>query len=118
MGTTEGAVVSPRVPKLFLKQMAETYNLDGSIPRAGDEGVLRCLVPEYRECLPLVLVIVHDRVRVDAYVEKLDGAIAACHEELVLVDLGPGQVVQRIVGVEAITAPIVYMSEASFPHTV
>lgn len=72
---------------------AETYYLDCSVPRAGDECVLCRLVPEHRESLPLVLVIVHDRVRVDAHVEELDGAIAARHEELVLVDLGPCQVV-------------------------
>lgn len=40
-----------------------------------------------------MLVIVHDRVGVDTNVEQLDGAIAAGHEQLILVDLGPRQVV-------------------------
>lgn len=40
-----------------------------------------------------MLMVVHDWVRVDAHVEELDGAIATCHKELVLIDLGPGQVV-------------------------
>lgn len=48
-----------------------------------------------------MLVVVHDWVGVDAEVEKLDGAITAGGEQLVLVDLGPCQVVQCVVCVEA-----------------
>lgn len=40
-----------------------------------------------------MLVIVHDRVSVDTEVEQLDGAITAGGEQLILVDLGPCQVV-------------------------
>lgn len=40
-----------------------------------------------------MLVVVHDWVGVDAEVEQLDGAITAGGEQLVLVDLGPCQVV-------------------------
>lgn len=47
-------------------------------------------------------MIVHDWVRVNAHVEELDGAIAACHQHLTLIDLGPSQVVQGIVGVKSL----------------
>lgn len=46
-------------------------------------------------------MIVHDWVGVDTEVEQLDGAITAGGEQLVLVDLGPCQVVQCVVCVEA-----------------
>lgn len=48
-----------------------------------------------------MLVVVHDWVGVDAEVEQLDGAITAGGKQLVLVDLGPCQVVQCVVCVEA-----------------
>ena len=48
-----------------------------------------------------MLVVVHNWVGVDAEVEQLDGAITAGGEQLVLVDFGPGQVVQCVVCVEA-----------------
>lgn len=48
-----------------------------------------------------MLVVVHDWVGVDPEVEQLDGAITAGGKQLVLVDLGPRQVVQCVVGVEA-----------------
>lgn len=47
-----------------------------------------------------MLVVVHDWVGVDAEVEQLDGAITAGGEQLVLVDLGPCQVVEGVVCVE------------------
>lgn len=47
-----------------------------------------------------MLVVVHDWVGVDAEVEQLDGAITAGGKQLVLVDLGPCQVVQCVVCVE------------------
>lgn len=50
-----------------------------------------------------MFVEVHDGKVPYAHVKEFDGAIAACDYELVLVDLGPGKVVLRIVGVEAAT---------------
>jgi hypothetical protein len=52
-----------------------------------------------------VLVEVHDGEVGHVHVVELDGAIAAGYEQLVLVDLGPGQVILRVVGVEAIAGP-------------
>jgi len=46
-----------------------------------------------------VLVEIHDGKLLDGEVKQLDGPIAAGYEELVLVDLGPGQVVLGIVGI-------------------
>lgn len=37
-----------------------------------------------------MLMVVHNRVGVDTEVEQLNGAIATGHEQLVLVDFGPG----------------------------
>lgn len=49
-----------------------------------------------------MLVEVHDWELVDAEVEELERPIAASRDELILIDLGPGQVVERIVGVEPV----------------
>lgn len=43
----------------------------------------------------------HDGKFLRPNVEELEGAVTACNNELVLVDLGPGQVIYRIVGIEA-----------------
>lgn len=51
-----------------------------------------------------MLVVVHHRVGVHANVKQLDGAIATGHKDLVLVDLGPCQVVQCVVRVKATVA--------------
>ena len=73
--------------------------LDGAVPRGRDEGVLGDGVPGHREGLALVLVEVHDGELVDLQVEQLDAAVAGRDGHLVLVDLGPGQVVERVVRV-------------------
>lgn len=49
-----------------------------------------------------MLMEVHDGKVVDAEVEELEGAVAARDDELVLVDLGPGKVVEGVVCVEAV----------------
>lgn len=48
-----------------------------------------------------MLVEAHDGEFVYIDIEELDGPVSASGEELVLVDLGPGEVVLGIVGVEA-----------------
>ena len=48
-----------------------------------------------------MLVKVHDGEVVDAEVKQLERAITASDNELVLVDFGPRQVVESVVGVEA-----------------
>ncbi len=50
-----------------------------------------------------MLVVVHDGEIVDGHVEEFDGAIAPGHEQLVLVELGPGEIILGIVGVVAVT---------------
>jgi hypothetical protein len=47
-----------------------------------------------------VLVKVHDGELIYAEVEELERAIATGDDELVLVDLGPGEVIEGIVGIE------------------
>ena len=48
-----------------------------------------------------MLMEIHDGKLINPQVEKLDRAIAAGCDELVLVDLGPSEVVQGIIRVEA-----------------
>ena len=47
-----------------------------------------------------MLVKVHDGKIIDSQVKELERPIAAGNNQLVLVDLGPGQVIERIVRVE------------------
>lgn len=49
-----------------------------------------------------MLVEVHDGEIGHGEVEELDGAVAGGDDELVLVDLGPGEVVESVVGVEGL----------------
>jgi hypothetical protein len=50
-----------------------------------------------------VLAEVHDgEIAGRSQVEQLERAITASNHQLVLVDLGPGQIVEGIVGVEAL----------------
>lgn len=78
-----------------------TDELDCAVPRAGNEGILGDGAPAHRKGLPLVFVKIHDREVVDAQVEQLQRAVSASSNQLVLIDLRPGQVVQRIVRVES-----------------
>lgn len=48
-----------------------------------------------------MFVKVHDGKVVDTEVKELERAIATSDNELVLVDFRPGEVVERVVGVEA-----------------
>lgn len=57
-----------------------------------------------------MFVEVHDGEVLDAEVEELDGAIAAGDDELVFVDLGPGEVILRVVCVESIFLVMGYVS--------
>lgn len=81
--------------------ISTAHNLDGAVPRAGGKGVFRDGTPRHGECLALVFVEVHDGEVGHVGVVQLDRAIAAGREQLVLVDLGPGEVILGIVGVEA-----------------
>lgn len=64
-----------------------THNLDGPVPRAGDEGVLGDGVPGRGKGFAVVLVEDHDGELAHANVEELERSVAAGHHELVLVDL-------------------------------
>jgi hypothetical protein len=76
-------------------------NLDGPVPRARHKRVLGDGTPRHGVRLALVLVKAHDGERAaDGDVKQLDGAVAARDDELVLVDLGPGHVVERVVCVK------------------
>lgn len=79
-----------------------TYNLDRAIPRTGYKVVFGDGVPGRSKGLALMLMEHHDWELPHANVEELERSIAAGNHELVLVDLGPGQVVYRIVCIEPI----------------
>jgi hypothetical protein len=81
--------------------VAGTDELDCAIPGAGYEGVFGHRTPAHRKGFPLVLVKVHNRELVDTEIEQLQRAVAAGSQELVLIDLRPGEIVKRIISVEA-----------------
>ena len=91
---------------IFLSRSAmktKTYDLDGAVPGARGKGVLGDGAPGDGEGLALVLVEVHDgELGGDADIVHLDRPVAARDQQLVLVDLGPGEVVLRIVGIEPV----------------
>lgn len=75
-------------------------DLDGAVPAAGAEAVLGDQVPVHGEDLAVVLApVLHGEV-VERAVEQLDAAVARGHQHLVLVDLGPGEVVEGVLGRE------------------
>jgi hypothetical protein len=77
-----------------------TYNLDRAIPRTGYKVVFGDGVPGRSKGLALMLMKHHDWELPHANVEELERSIAAGNHELVLIDLGPGQVVYRVVCIE------------------
>lgn len=77
------------------------YDFDCAVPGAGDECVLGHGVPADGKRLALVFVKVHDGKVVDTEVKELERAIATCDNELVLVDLGPGEIVEGVIGIKA-----------------
>ena len=80
----------------------KTYDLDGAVPGARGKGVLGDGAPGDGEGFALMLVKVHyGELAADPDVVHLDGAVAARDEQLVLVDLGPGEVVLRVVRVKS-----------------
>jgi len=91
-------------------KVGKAHELDSPIPRAREERVLGDRVPGNRKSFALVLVEVHDGKVVDSHIEEFNGAITTCHGELVLVDFGPGQVVQRIVRIEPTMSPVRQLS--------
>jgi hypothetical protein len=79
-----------------------TYDFHGPIPRARAECVLCHQVPVHGKHLAAVaLPGLHGKL-VQADVEELDGAVAAGYDQLVLVQLGPGEIVNGILCVEAV----------------
>lgn len=76
------------------------YNLDRSIPRARSKGVFGDGTPSDSIRLTLVFVEVHDREFVHIDIEELYRPISTGGKQLILVDLGPGEVILGIVGVE------------------
>jgi hypothetical protein len=79
-----------------------TYNLHCAVPGAGYKCVLCDRVPSHGEGLAFVLVETHYREVLCPQIEQLKRTIAASNNQLVLIDLGPCQVVKRIVRIEAI----------------
>lgn len=79
-----------------------TYNLDRAIPRTGYKVVFGDGVPGCSKGLALMLMKHHDWELSHANVEELERSIAAGNHELILIDLGPGQVVYRVVCIEPI----------------
>lgn len=86
--------------------LGEAHQLDCAVPRAGEERIFRDGAPCHGKRLSLVFMKVHDGKVPHAEVEELDRAIATCHDELVLIDLGPGEVILRVVCVEAAKARV------------
>lgn len=83
-----------------------TYNLDCAVPRTGDKVVLGDGIPGGSKSFALMLMEDHDWELPHADIEELERSIAASNHELVLVDLGPGQVIYRIVCIEPIYSPL------------
>ena len=57
----------------------------------------------HRKDLPLVLLPRPHRKLIQSDIEELDGAIARRHDHLVLVRLGPGEIVERVLSLEPAT---------------
>lgn len=74
------------------------YDLNGAIPRAGAECIFGDQIPMHGKGFALVLLPRLDREFIQGYIEQLDGAIATGHHDLVLVDFGPGKIVESILG--------------------
>lgn len=77
------------------------YNLYCAVPRARGKRVFGDGAPGHGKGLTLVLVKVHDGEVGDVCVVQLDGAIAAGHQQLVLVELRPREIILGVVCVES-----------------
>jgi hypothetical protein len=73
---------------------------DGAVPARGAEGVFCDKVPRHAKDFAIVLLPVLDGKVVECAIEELDAAVAGGGENLVLVDLGPGEVVEGVLGCE------------------
>ncbi|KAB8345884.1 hypothetical protein FH972_022939 [Carpinus fangiana] len=77
-------------------------DLDGAVPAGAEEVALRGQVPMHAVDLAAVGAPLGDGELGDADVVELDGAVARGCEQLVLVRLGPGEVVEGVLGVEVL----------------
>ncbi len=80
--------------------MRATYNLDTPVPGTRAEGVFPNQVPVNSEHLPLMFLPRLDRELVQPDIEQLYRPIARGNNELVLMRLGPGQIVESILCIE------------------
>jgi hypothetical protein len=69
------------------------YNLDGPVPGARNKGIFVYRVPANRKGLSLVFMEIHDGEIIQSEIKQLQGSISASCDELILVDLGPGEVI-------------------------
>lgn len=72
----------------------------GAVPATRTEAILGHEVPIHAEHFSVMFFIVLDGEVVECAVEELDTAVARRREDLVLVDFGPGEIVEGILGCE------------------
>jgi hypothetical protein len=73
---------------------------DGAVPARGAEGVFCDKVPRDAEDFAIVFLPVLDGKVVERAIEELDAAVAGGGEDLVLVNFGPGEIVERVLSCE------------------
>lgn len=79
-----------------------SYNLYCPIPGTRSKSILGNGAPSDGIRFALVFVEVHDREFIDIHIVELYRAIPTSGEQLVLVNLGPREIILGIVGVEAL----------------
>ncbi len=80
----------------------DAYQLDRAIPRAGSKRILCHQVPGSSINLARVLMpVLHWRVARSSGVKEFDSAISTSYNELVLIQLRPGGVIDCILSVES-----------------
>ena len=78
----------------------ETYDFDSAVPRARAERILRDEVPMHSVHFSVVFLPRLDGKFVETDIEEFDGAVAGCDQDLILVALGPGEVVEGVLRVK------------------
>jgi hypothetical protein len=69
---------------------------NSAVPTAGAEAIFCHKVPVHTKHLPTVFLPVHDREIIGGCVVELDAAITRRSQDLVLVDFGPGKVIEGV----------------------
>lgn len=79
-------------------------DLHSTIPAARAERIFGAHVPVHTEHFTNMILPIRNREGRDLRVKQLDTSIARGHEHLIMVNLRPGQIIQRVLGQESIYA--------------